>query len=108
MSHTWKTASASERSDSVLNEQMPAINHDLDAVAKQRYDSTLRNDRSEIAVLMVFRYGLRSCHRSVNLLWWSGSVRLLVTGGRPALFGTINCNCYIPFYFCCELLSLTG
>jgi hypothetical protein len=64
----------------------------FEAVAEEGYDSALRPNGDEIAVLRILRYGLRSCHWSSSLLWWLGLA--VCDNSRQARF-QIN---FISFY----------
>ncbi|MFZ0213372.1 MAG: hypothetical protein WAL55_11725 [Candidatus Acidiferrales bacterium] len=68
MTYARQAGFAPSRTDAVVDGKVSAINVDFNAVTEERYNSVLRHNWCEIAVLEILRYGLRSCHWSLPSL----------------------------------------
>src|SRR5712692_9819679 len=82
MSDARKTVVPTVNAYPVFNDQMTAINSDLDSVAKKRDHSVSSRDR--IVGLLELVYVFRSCHWSMSPVVVR-ACRLLVTVGRPVV-----------------------
>jgi len=75
MADARKAGIASIRANAIFKDKVTTFDLDPDAVTGESHDSLSRRDgRVEIAVVKVLRYGLRSCHWELILLWWLGLV----------------------------------
>jgi hypothetical protein len=75
MANARKPSISPIRANAIFQDEMAAFHLGSYPEAEQSYDSVSRcDDRVEIAVIKVLRYGLRSYHWSLLSFWWSGLV----------------------------------
>src|SRR5262249_49925029 len=77
--------------------------------AEESCDSAPRRNRGQIAVLVMLRYGLGSCHWSA-ISFAGRAYRLVQTSGRPVVFGCLTTEClhdFIVFHKCRRSASRT-